>query len=207
MLDRQFFYAALDAVLPLYPQGVPQRMLLEASAQSSSNAKVPAPHTVGQGDGSSGLALIGHWPCESEGPFTSAEGQLLRAAVEKGLQVPLESVLVLCSPHACAPFSPGASSPLAVVKRAEIQHLLPPKGSIRGLGLLGARRESDGDIGLSVESLPEWLTQILSPQVLIVPMVSLSDIVGLAGVGPNDSAKRELWTDLKRLKAKLRTSE
>lgn len=207
VLERGELYAALDAILPLYPHGIPQRMLGEVRAQVALSEKALSADTVWQGDGSSGLALFGHWPCNSGDPFASAEGQLLRAAVEKGLQVSPESVLVLSSPLACAPFATAAVGPLGADGSSEGLLRSLRENPIRALGLLGARGKLDVVDGSSQGTLPEWLRLILAPDALIVPMVSLSDIVGVNGSVPNDSAKRELWTDLKRLKTKLRGAE
>ncbi len=209
--QRKALFALLDAVAPVYPGGVPLRVMREAGEllhrKSESAVKNENAGRVSfQGTGKSGVAFVGAWPeHEGGGVFSSMHGKLLRAAIEKGLKKKVEDVLVVRADSVEALRGPDLGG-VATAILAQIQGL--QLGSIL---LLGGRVLGELKKGAAVSSQPiaedviQFLLKNRSSVPLVIKTVSLLDLFPIGGAAaPLEGPKREFWQDLKRVSEALR---
>jgi len=182
MCDLSFFdFAAyLDSVASLYPGGVPERYIKDSSKDAPSCGAVSC-----CGNREAPLLFVG-LRSGSQGGFEGREGELLAAAITKGMKLSLGDVQVL-SVFSCLGGIDEQEEARAALK--ENLALSKPKLivllGLETLRLCGFSPEGKRGEWLTWQEIPVMPTHALKPV--------LSDL----------SVKKEFWQDLKQVLERL----
>jgi len=200
MTAARDLYSLFDSLRPLFPGGIPRRLIDAAAKQQRSSLAAQAADSVASpvkvlGTSDSPIVFVGSWPISSEGElFSGTEGELLKGAIEKGLRLDVQKVLVIWasqeSAEPGAPMSAALSAALAE-RLGEIKKENEGDIPARVFILLGAKDPKF----FSIEQIEELQRNIRGANV--IPTYSLSAIL------KDEHKKRSFWNDLKAASSKM----
>jgi len=188
-------YSLFDSLRPLFPGGIPRRLIDAAgkqqrsvlAAQLAAASGAPSVRVLGASDAP--IVFVGSWEVSSEGElYSGTEGELLKGAIEKGLRLDVHKVLVIWASQESA--EPGAQmsadlSAALAERLAEIKKGNEGDFSARVFILLGAKDPKF----FSIEQIEEIQSNIQGAHV--IPTYSLTAIL------KDEQKKRSFWKDLK----------
>jgi hypothetical protein len=203
-------YALLDSLGPQFPAGIPKQLIDSAGRQARLRASSSAGGSASEvrplpfvrfGTLGSGIVFAGSWACSgAEDVFSGEEGTLLKGAIEKGLRLTCEEVLVLRFEN------------------------LPPEGlaEILERGLLSANASLKSQASPRLSQVPSKEPTVLvilggnESRVISTPAreklqsenleVAIIATHTLRAVLHDDQTKRAFWNDLKSASARRRAS-
>ncbi len=165
---------SLYAVQALYPRGISKELL----AEKTEGLKTSSVVVSSLGSGGSGIWMLGYFS-EHTLSFTTPPGELLKAAIEKGLKFTTDDVLLISADKAC-----DSQSMLRYLGSLELR--IKPKCCL----VFG---EEAARLFAQLRNMSEF-SKIFSGEV-VVTSKSLDDIA------LHESEKRDFWRNLKTILA------
>jgi len=172
------FAAYLDVVRAWYPSGIPERLIQDVEVCEEDARQIFA-----TGSPFASLLFIA-LRTRGEHGFTGKEGELLAAAITKGMRLPLQDVYLLDLPEVCRAETGSVRSLLRLLQTASPKFIVALGSEVIGcLGIKGA---------LCPGAWFEWRG---------VPLILSRRLDAVLG---NAQVKKEFWSDLQQVLLKMR---